>query len=167
VLKRQFQNNRAIFLATFLIVGCINTTYAQDEWIKVLYPNYEPEYATGAPGHKLMIHPDQQTYASKTACSKAVAEVIRQNPKDQKVRAIPVCRTKVWYDAYLITFSRRSNSYWDEKIAELESKLKMVDEGVENVGTTTAESQRAQLIREAYVKELSWMKELRDKEGSL
>ena len=113
-----------------------------------------------------MIHPDQQTFASKTACSKAVAEEMRQNPKDQKVRAIPVCRTKAWYDAYLVTFSRRSNTYWDEKIEELESKLKMVDEGVKNVGTTTAESQRAQLIREAYVKELNWMKELRDEDVS-
>ncbi|MEK9653123.1 MAG: hypothetical protein VW437_05040 [Betaproteobacteria bacterium] len=109
--KQQLQNKRFTFLTIFLIVGYINTTYAQDEWIKVLYPNYEPEYATGAPGHKLMIHPDQQTYSSKTACVKAVAEEMLQNPKDQKVRAIPVCRTKAWYDAYLVTFSRSSNTY--------------------------------------------------------
>jgi hypothetical protein len=153
--KQQCQNIHSTFLATVFIVGCINTTYAQDELIKVMYPNCGPEYATGAPGHKLMIHPDYQTYASKTAFSKAVAEVIRQNPKDQKVRAIAVCRTKAWYDAYLVTISRRSNLYWDEKIAELESKLKMVDERVRHVNTATAERQQVLLLREAYTKELN------------
>jgi hypothetical protein len=117
-------------LTIFLTVGCINTTYTQDDSIKVLYPIYEPEYATGAMEHRLTIHLDQRAYASETACSKAVSELVRQNLKDQKVCAIPVCRPKSWYDAYVVTFSRRSNTYWCGKIEEFEAKLKMVEEEV-------------------------------------
>ncbi|MEL0322592.1 MAG: hypothetical protein VXA68_11430, partial [Gammaproteobacteria bacterium] len=98
--------------------------------------------------------------ASETACSKAVSELVRQNLKDQKVCAIPVCRPKSWYDAYVVTFSRRSNTYWCGKIEEFEAKLKMVEEEVGHIGTTTAERQRALLIPEAHIIELSWLREL-------